>query len=127
VQPKIPYHAAAVSSSADVEILGIVHDVISRAALHLIFDCKDFAGNVITAAGSSSTRVSSFLLTAPRPSANPVWCCSEKDLVASVTQDLRDKSFTSSASFFTPGNNYIVPAVISAGAFYVMLTHSSWV
>jgi hypothetical protein len=115
----------AIPSSADAKILGIVHGIKSRAALHLIFDCKDFAGNVITATGSSSTRVSSFLLTGPRPSADPVWCCSEKDLVTSVVQDLRDKSFTSSASFFTPGNNFIVPAVISAGAFDVMFTHSS--
>jgi hypothetical protein len=121
-QPRVPRRIAALPSLADDRVLSAVHGVKPRSALELIFDCKDDADNAIALLSSSSVRVSSFILAAPRSPSSPVWCCNEKDLVASVSQDALDHSFTAFASFSAPGNNFIVPAVISAGAFFELST-----
>ncbi len=106
---------AAVPSVANTEMLSMVHGVKSRSVLQLIFDCSDHAANYINLNSSPSTTVSSFLLSAPRYPAHPIWCCNEKDQVASVLQDISDNSFTVSAYFVAPGNNFVVPAILSAG------------
>jgi hypothetical protein len=121
-QPKVSQNVAAVPSFANTEILRMIHGVKSRSVLQLIFDCRDHADNNVKLSSSLSTSVSSFLLTAPRFPSSAVWCCNEKDQVASVSQDISDSFFTASASFVTPGNNFIVPAIISAGTYYLNLS-----
>jgi hypothetical protein len=90
--------------------------------LQLLFECKDEEENVLEIGSMTSVRVSSLLLAAPMSTVDPIWCCKENDLVASVTQDVHSNSFTASAFVFSSGINFIVPAVLSAGASASILT-----
>jgi hypothetical protein len=123
-QPINPSNAIAVSSSG---VLDMIYGVKSKSTLQLSFDCRDNAGNTIQLSSSSSIRISSFVLAAPRSSSDPVWCCNQNDILASVTQDSRDHAFIASASFTASGDNFVVPAVISAGQLFLHLTLKSTV
>ena len=117
-QSKVPQNAIVVPFSDLIGQSHLVHGIRSRSHLQLLFDCKDEEGNDIQLSGSSSTRVSAVLLSAPRSLLTPIWCCNEKDLVASVSQLVHDNAFVASAFLYAPGSNYIVPTVISAGKFH---------
>ena len=123
-QPKLPHVAVPVSSSHLVGIVRAIHGIKSGSTLQLLFDCKDEADNHLKTSSMSSRRVSSFVLSAPRSAVEPIWCCSESDLVASISQDLQNDCFIATASFFLAGTSFIVPVVLSVGA--LMHFYCAW-
>jgi hypothetical protein len=117
-QSNVPQNIVVVPS---FDLKGQSHLILGikpRTQFQLLFDCKDEEDNDIHLSSTSSTRVSSVLLSAPRSPLDPIWCCNERDLITSVSQRVHDNAFVSSAVFHAPGSNYVVPAVISAGKFH---------
>jgi hypothetical protein len=123
VQPTLPHRLVPVPSNHHIGILHAFQVSKSGSLLQCVFDCKDEADNYLKLSSMTSVRVSSLLLSAPRSAVDPIWCCSENDQIAPVSQDTSDSSFTAFASIILPGTSYIVPVILSVGAFGAVCRH----